>query len=182
MSLKQQTFAGIITQPLNLHNFMIKIPGFDYAMIIQSTSLPAETQREQVLSWQGEEIHYPTLPQTAGVWNFTVPENDDGKVQAAFLALRKKQHNQLTGRVGNPLWFPVQIYARDLHDNNVLQCTLQGCWWRTRAEVQLNTTDPQQNWNWQYQIQYHWIDDKVSGNNGTPIRWGEGASTVEEDV
>ena len=82
MSRKVQQFANIITTPLNVHNFIVTIPGFVEATVVESTTFPSDTLREMKLWFQGEEVRYPTIAENSGKWAIKIPENDRGLIRS----------------------------------------------------------------------------------------------------
>lgn len=159
MSLKVKTFTSIITNPLNIHNFVVDIPGFDYSMLVASTVFPSEKLREVILHYQGEEIHYPTIPNNTHHWDVRLPENDDGKVRTALETIKARYYSQTAGTFTPQTWLNVPVYARDLNNNEVFHTILHGAWLQGRDDVQLDNSDPSKNWNWQYRFVFQWIED-----------------------
>lgn len=172
MSVKVQTFANIITNPLNVHNFYVVIPDADLAEIVRSTSFPGEQLREVTLYSHGESVVYPTLPENSGTWSFSIPESDDGKVRRQFEALKSRLYNQKTGALNVDTWYDVQVMARDLNDNPVFGVILHGCWIRGRGDVSLDASNPTNNWNWDYQFRYQWREDMDFENTGSTAPMG----------
>ncbi len=169
MSRKVQSFASIITQPLNTYNFKVVIPEIDFAEIIQSTNFPSEKLRVITLWTNGEPVRYPALPENSGEWAIKIPESDDGKIRSAFENLKRKMYNQQTGMLIPSIWKNVQIFARDMADNVVFSSVLHGCWLRGRNDVVLDSTNPTANWAWDYVFTYQWIED-IDGNNKGSIK------------
>lgn len=161
MSIRAVEFARVITNPLNIYNFEVKIPGFDYAMIVESTTFPAEQSREMKLTRQGEDIYYRAKPVVGGKWNVKVPENDDGKVRYSMEKLIRDAWEQKSGALRPEKWLDIDIFARDQADNIVFHSVLHGCWLQQRNSVSLNTADVTSNWAWDFQFVYCWIEDKV---------------------
>lgn len=169
MSRKVNTFAAVVTQPLNIHNFVVTIPEADNtSLIVESTAFPAEQLQEMILHFQGEEIHYPTIPKNSHAWNVKVPEADSGVIRRELEALKQKIYDQLSGIVTPQVWSNVNVYARDLAGNLVFHVILHGVWIVGRNDVQLSNTDPSQSWKWDYQFRFQWIEDADDGNTGTP--------------
>lgn len=160
MSQKVQTFASIITRPLNLHNFLVKIPKFDYSIVIQSTTFPTEEFRMVKLYTQGEEVRYPTIPQNNGEWAIKVPENDDGKIWNQFRTMKNSVYDQVSGLMNPQAWFPIEIYARDLANRPIFLSILHGCWIKGKNDVSLDASNPQNSWQWDFKFVYQWIEDK----------------------
>lgn len=167
MSVKVQAFANIITNPLNIHNFLVKIDDVDLDLIVQSTVFPSESLRTITLYVHGEPVRYPTLPENSGSWSVRVPENDNGIVKQTFEKLKSSMWNQKTGVFTPKKWKNVQIFARDLADNIVFSVILHGVWLKGRNDVNLANDNPANNWNWDYQFVYNWIEDVDYKNDAT---------------
>lgn len=166
MSRKCAEFTSYITNPLNVHNFVVDIPGFDYSILVKSTSFPSEQLREVTLHYQGEEIRYPTIPETSHTWNISIDEDDSGLIRRALESLKQKYYDQKTGLMVPRFWDTVEVFARDLAGNLVFSCKLHGVWIKGRSDVSLNNSDPTQNWAWEYQFIYQWIEDVDKNNPG----------------
>lgn len=168
MSLKLNSFAQIITQPLNIHKFVVDIPGVTTAgIVVSSTSFPSEKLRYVTLHYQGEEIRYPTIPQNDHSWRFKVPESDSGEIRRQLDSL-KSSWNQKTGILLPSLWKAVTVTARDLQENLVFKVILHGAWMIGRDNVELNNSDPTRNWEWDYEMCYQWLEDVDLSNSGSP--------------
>lgn len=161
MSIKVQNFAKIITNPLNVHNFVVKIEGvvLGFDLLVRSTTFPSEEKRVVVLHVAGEEVRYPTIPKNNGSWAFQIPENDDGKIYQIFKNLSDEIYDQKTGQIKSTSLKDIEIFARDLQDNVVFSTVLKGAWIQSRGEVALSNQDPAQNWNWDFKFVYQWIQD-----------------------
>lgn len=162
MSRKIQTFSSIITQPMNVHNFHVSIPGFeDYALIVQSTTFPSEQMRMTNLYVQGEEVRYAVTPSNAGTWSVNVPETDSGLIRSTLDSLKSAMWDQKSGNlsVSAAQWFDITVTARDLNSEPSFQCILHGCWIVGRGDVNLSQQDPTANWRWDYQFRYNWLED-----------------------
>lgn len=164
MSNKVQTFASIITQPLNIHNFLVKIPEVDVSVVVESTTFPTEKLRIIELWAHGEKVRYPGIPENDGIWKIKIPESDTGVVREQLDALKSKIYDQKTGRItiasATSVWKDVEVIARDLADNIVFSVTLHGVWLRGRDALNLSSTDPSASWKWDYEFVYQWIEDK----------------------
>lgn len=168
MSLKVNTFASIITNPMNVHNFVVSIPGVtNGSIVVSSTTFPSEKLREIILHYQGEEIVYPTLPKNDHSWKVKVPESDSGIIKKEFDVLKKKSYNQKTGLFTPTKWKDVPVVARDLAGNEVFKVILHGVWIVGRESVDLNNSDPTKNWEWDYEFRYQWLEDVDSNNQGS---------------
>lgn len=159
MSTKVTRFTQVITNPLNVHNFEVKIPGFDYEIVVQSTRFPSEKLRTVVLYTYGEEVRYPTLPQNSGEWPIAVPDNDDGLIRESLDSFKADMYDQKSGTLSPQEWIDITVRARDLENNEVFKTTLKGAWLIGREDVQLSNNDPSKAWNWDYLFKYQWIDD-----------------------
>jgi hypothetical protein len=169
MSLKVNTFASIITNPLNIHNFVVEIPeAANASIVVASTQFPSEKLQKVVLHYQGEEVRYPTIPKNDGVWKVKVPETDSGAIKKELDALKSAVYSQKTGIFTPSRWKDVKVTARDLEGNIVFSSILHGAWLVGRDPVELNNSDPSKNWEWDYEFCYQWIEDdtaEVDGQN-----------------
>lgn len=163
MSRKVDTFRQFISNPQNTHNFFVDIPGIgEYGMVVQSTSFPSETARQTVLFVAGERVIYPTVPDNSHSWTVVVPEGDGGQTRAKFEALRKKYWDQKSGAITVNQGVPfdrVNVYARDLNGNVSFSVTLVNCWLAGRGDVQLDQSNPENNWKWNYAFVFDYILD-----------------------
>lgn len=180
MSRKANKFAAIITRPLNVYNFEIRIKSQadsvneDILLIVQSTSFPAETLQEMTLNFQGEKIIYPTKPANGGDWTITIPEGDKGQVRNELDRLKDAIYDQKTGTVMPTLWYDIEVFQKDLQENVVFSVVLHGCWMKGRNNQDLNTENVTANWSNQYTFHYTWIEDKrKEGLAGSPNPFGE---------
>lgn len=168
MSLKVNTFANIITNPLNVHNFVVEIPDVtNGSIVVSSTTFPSEKLRKVILHYQGEEVRYPTIPKNDGVWKVKVPETDSGAIKKELDALKSNLYSQKTGIFTPKLWKDVNVTARDLEGNEVFRVILHGVWLVGRESVDLNNSDPTKNWEWDYEFCYQWIEDSDAENPGS---------------
>lgn len=171
MSLRLNSFARIITQPMNIHKFIVDIPGVpNGSIVVSATSFPSEKMRKVVLHFQGEEIRYPTIPANDGTWRVKVPESDNGIIRRELDALKSKRWDQKTGTFVPLLWESVTVHARDLADNIVYSVILHGVWLVGRESVDLNNADPTRNWEWDYEFCYQWLEDQDAKNIGSPVQ------------
>lgn len=168
MSRKVQQFASIITQPLNIYNFEVIIPGFPDAIIITSTDFPAEKLRVVEKWFKGEKIRYQSIPENGGTWKFKIPENDGGTIKKQLDKFKSKAWNQTTGLLVPIMWNNVQVYSRDLADNNVFGVVLHGCWLQDRGSVGLDSGKPDGSWDWEYEFVYQWLEDIDFDKTGSP--------------
>lgn len=169
MSRKVNTFASIITQPLNVHNFYVDIPGVTTASIVVSAAdFPSEKMRKMILHFQGEEIRYPTIPSNQGEWKIKVPENDKGEIRRQLDSLKSARWDQKSGILSPTKWFDPIITARDLQLNPVFSCIMHGAWLVGRDQLNLSNADPTKNWEWDYEFCYQWIEDIDLNNDGSP--------------
>lgn len=167
MSLKAQTFAHIITNPMNTHRFEIYVPELSYTAVVQSTTYPQqENFRDVKLYHQGEEIDYPTIPGNGGDWTIEIPENDDGRIKKEFDAKLASFYNQKTGDFYPHKWDTVIVTARNLRNEVVYAVALKGCWIKGVNKPNLNAQSVDA-WKWQYVFHYNWIED-LSTSNANP--------------
>lgn len=168
MSIKAQTFARVITNPMNVYNFEVRIPGVDYSLIIESTQYPNQGKFRTISLWfQGEQIRYPGLPDNGGEWAFKIPESDDGKIAAAFKKLFDAMYNQKTGQMFHKKWKDIDLFAKDDAGNVTYSVTLHGCWIVSRQNVSVDQSRPGDAWKWDYAFVYQWIEDKMESNKGS---------------
>lgn len=164
MSRKVDSFRKFIPNPLNVHNFLVDIPGIgEYGLVVQSTSFPSERARTTQLFIAGERVTYPTVPDNSHSWAVTVPESDGGVTKQKFDALIDKYWDQKTGAITVNMASPfdqVIVYARDLNGNEVFKCTLVNCWLQGRDDVALDASNPENNWKWQYTFVFDYILDR----------------------
>lgn len=161
MSRKIETFKSFIANPLNTHNFLVQIPGFEERnIIVQSTTYPNEQLQTTSLYVAGEQIRYPTIAQVGGTWAVRVPENDYGATREFFDSLVAQMWDQKSGAFYPDSWMDIAVYARDLVDTPVFGVLLHGSWIMGRSQaVQLAANAPTTNWQWDYQFTYNWIED-----------------------
>lgn len=175
MSRRIHEFAAVITQPLNVYNFEIRITRADgdkvdegILLTVQSTTFPSESLRKMQLNYKGEKISYPAKPEIGGDWKISVPENDKGSVRKELDRLKNAMYDQKTGALVPGLWYDVQVFQKDLSENIVFSVILHGCWLVGRGETQLKTEDVTTNWAMDYTFNYTWIEDVMGNNDGTP--------------
>jgi len=180
MSRKISTFASIITQPLNVYNFEIRIKSLvdsvnsDILLTVQSTEIPSEQLQSMTLNFQGEEIQYPAKPKTGGDWSFTIPEGDKGQVREELDRLKNAAYDQRTGMMTPQFWYDVEVFQKDLQDNVVFSSVLHGCWLKGRDAQQLDTKNVTDSWSLKYTFRYTWLEEKKKdGLKGTPNPFGE---------
>ena len=163
MSRKVDAFRQQIANPMNIHNFLVDIPELgEYAMTIQSTSYPSEQTRVTTLAVAGELVSYPTVPENSHSWSFMIPENDDGRAYNLCEGLRRKYWDQMSGAITTGVDTPYQdivISARDLNGNIKFRVKLHNAWCLGRQDVNLDQNDPTQNWKWNYQFRFDYIED-----------------------
>lgn len=169
MSRKLNTFAAVITQPLNTHNFVVTIPGANTSeIVVSSTSFPSEKLRMVKLYYQGEEIRYPTIPENSGTWDITIPESDGGVIRRELENLKGSMYDQMSGIMDSSKWKNITVTARDLNDQPVFQCVLHGAWISGRDDVSLDNSDPTQAWKWKYTFHFQYIEDIDLNYTGSP--------------
>jgi len=167
MSRKVAEFASVITTPLNVHNFLVSIPGLsDEALnwVVESSQFPTYKFREVVLWAHGEQVKYPGLPEGATDWPFTVPESDSGRLYNILVDLYKEIYDEKSGTMKTPKYRDIQVMARDLQDNIVFHVILHGAWFKGIDPVTLAATDPSQVWKWPASFTFSWIEN-IKGNN-----------------
>jgi hypothetical protein len=173
MSQKIQAFTQIITTPQNVHNFSLTFEQSGPLMpqsllnefnavsvIVQSTSMPSDQMRSTTLYAHGEEIRWPAVPQNSGNWGFNIPESDTGAIGVILQRLRTELWDPRTGALSaNALqWFNVRVTANDLNSQANFSTLLHGCWLLGRQDVNLSQQNPEQNWKWDYQLRYQWLE------------------------
>lgn len=162
MSLKAQTFKTVVTTPLLTFNYLVEIPGMgEDSIAIQTTSLPAESQRYARLFVGGEPVDYSTIPETSHTWSFTVPDDESARIYSFFKSKSSIAWNQRAGVQRTSPGETIKVYLRTLTNENVLQVTLHDCWIVGRQEVQLNQSDPTAVLMWTYTFHYGWLEDGV---------------------
>lgn len=176
MSRKVQRFAKVITTPLNVHNFMVNIPGLgdqgeDLNLIVESSTFPTYKMRVVTLYTQGEAVDYPALPETQREWKTTVPESDGAFVHKIIKKLLKEIYDEKTGFLYTPKYRDVQVFARNLKDEVVFKCILHGVWFKGPDLINLANQDPTQVWKWPLNFQFSWIenpDSEVQQGSASP--------------
>lgn len=163
MSRKAAQLAAIITNPLNVHNFVCIIEGFstEKALIIESTTFPTEKFREITLWIQGEKVIFPTLPESENRWKFKIPESDSVTVHRDLTAIKGSMYNQKTGRFTPTRFKSIEVIARDLADNNLFSVRMHGAWLKGRDSASLANNNPSESWKWDYEWVYDWIEDII---------------------
>lgn len=172
MSIKVNTFASIITNPLNVHNFLVTIPSSPLGSIVVSSSeFPSEKLQEVVKYYQGHQIAYPTIPKTGGSWKVTLPESDSGIIKRELDRLKNMQYDQASGIFVPNIWESVAVTARDLSGRPVFSCAMIGCWLMGRDSVNLSNDDASKSWDWTYEFRYQWLEDIdfFHGGSKSPI-------------
>ena len=173
MSQKIQAFTQIITTPQNVHNFSLTfeqsgplmpqslLDEFNaVSVIVQSTSMPTDQMRATTLYAHGEEIRWPAVPHNSGNWWFNIPESDTGEIGAILQRLRAELWDSRTGAMSaNAMqWFNVRVTANDLNSQANFSTLLHGCWLLGRQDVSLSQQNPEQNWKWDYQLRFQWLE------------------------
>lgn len=175
MSRKANRFASIITQPLNVYNFEIRIKSFvdevdaDILATVQSTTFPSEQNQETTLYHQGEAVTYAVKPKVGGDWSITLPEGDKGQVRQELDRLKDAMYDQVTGVFTPQPWYDIEVFQKDLQENIVFSVVLHGCWIKGRGDQNLTAGEPTTNWSNVYTFHYGWLQDKLKPNlAGTP--------------
>lgn len=160
MSRKINAFHSVINNPLNMHNFEVQIPGFNYAIVVQSTQFPSEKMRTVVLYTYGEEVRYPTLPQNDGNWPIQVPDSDTGVIRESLDSLKAEMYDQTSGLLTPPDMYDIEVRARDLENTVIFKTIMHMAWIEGRDSVNLANNDPTKPWMWDYRFRYNWLEDK----------------------
>jgi hypothetical protein len=159
MGYKIQHFTNLITQPLNTHNFMCRIPGFEtWAPLVSATTFPVEMLQVVTRYIQGERIQYPAIPQNGGTWNFTLPEGDEAQVFKDYISMMSMLWSQPNAELQDPYWDTVEIVQMDLKNNPVLGIALRGCWIQGAGAVSLSNQAATTPWDWQFTMVYQWAE------------------------
>lgn len=169
MSNKAQRFAGVITNPMNVFNFEINIPGVNSncTLVVESTTYPQQGKFRTISLWyQGEQVRYPGLPENGGEWTVRIPESDDGKILKAFHELSSVRYNQKTGVMSPVKFNDITLVMKDLQGNEVYHVVLHGCWINSRNNVNLSAQQAGDSWKWDFVFTYQWIEDVLGNNKG----------------
>lgn len=160
MSIKAQTFARIITNPMNLHKFRIDVPDIDYTVIIESSTFPAQGAYREIDLWiQGEKVAYPGLPENGGQWGFKIPEADSGIIKKEFDKKFAAFYNQKTGLFTPHKWDDIVVTCLDLSDKDVFSVVLHGAWILKRGDLSLDASRAEAAAKWDYTFVYNWLED-----------------------
>lgn len=161
MSNKQAKFQEVLGNPLNTHNFVIRMPKLlgDLTILVSSTTFPTEKMRAYVLHYMGETIMYPAQPETSGQWSCKVPESESALIFKKTVSLKKLLWNQKTGIPVPAAKTEIEVVARDMADKELFSCILHGCWIIGRDPVGLNNANATSNWEWDIAFNYDWIED-----------------------
>lgn len=179
MSRKVNKFASIITQPLNVYNFEIRIKNLvdevnpNILLTVQSTSFPSEQMRSTILYYQGEEMEFPAKPKLGGDWTINVPEGDGGQIRAELDRLKNNIYDQKTGSMTPMPWYDIEVFQKDLQENIVFSVILHGCWMKGRNAVDLDTNDVSNSWKNVYTFRYTWLEDVLRNKKSSPNPIGE---------
>ncbi len=175
MSRRASRFANIITQPLNVYNFEIRITSrvdtvdADILLTVQSSTFPSESLQETSYNHQGEKITYAVKPSVGGDWSITLPEGDRGQVRNELDRLKDAMYDQVTGVFTPQPWYNIEVFQKDLQDNIVFSVVLHDCWIKGRNAQNLNAGEAGSNWSNDYTFHYGWLQDKRrEGLTGTP--------------
>lgn len=172
MSIKAKIFQAQLGNPLNTHNFIVRIadPGNKLnkiQMLVASTNFPSEKLQEFTMYFQGERVKFPSIPQNSGTWTCTVPEGEFAKVYQAFTSLSHKTYDQKTGQLSFfsvKDKFDIEVLARglrgDAEGSDVIFGTrLVGCYFLGRTDVALSNASATQTWQWQLEFSFDSIED-----------------------
>lgn len=166
MGYKVVQFQNLITQPLNTHNFLCRIPGFgSWQQLVSSTTFPMEQLQVVTRYIQGERVQYPAIPQNGGTWNFTLPEGDNAVVFRDYLLKMYELWSQPNGMLNTPTWESVDVIQLDLKNTPVLGVSLQGSWLQGVNPVSLSNSSVTTPWDWQFTLVYQYIipNDNLGG-------------------
>lgn len=163
MSQKVNTFREAIAQPLNTHNFRIDIPELgDFSATVQSTAFPSEQTRVVNLHVSGEQIQYPTTPDTSHTWSIRIPENEKGETGKILEGMRKKYWNQKSGimtPIGSGMYHNIRVTALDLNGKDVKSTVMHFAWVLGRSDVPLDQSAVTTPWQWDYQFRFDYLVD-----------------------
>lgn len=189
MSIKVNTFRGLLGNPLNTHNFLVSIPRLqDVQILVNSTTFPTETLQQYASSFQGEVVRFPSIPQNSGTWTCTLPEGEYAKVYNAITREHALNYQQDTGAMTH--WsvddfFDIEVIPRGLRAGLTLKAAdvpfsvvLRGCYLSGFGEVQLSAGSPTQAWNWTLTFAYTWIEYKKA----TPLDFTRKLSPVAAPI
>ena len=172
MSIKGKTFQANLGNPLNTHNFIVRIadPGNDLSkiqMLVTATSYPVESMQEYTMFFQGERVKFPSIPTNSGSWKCSAPEGEFAKVQTALKTHAKKNYDQVTGRM--TYWAPedkfdIEILAKGLRgdvngSDTVFGVKLIGCFLVGKEEVSLSSEAATTPWVWGLNFSYDSIEE-----------------------
>ena len=104
MSIKGKAFQAQLGNPLNTHNFIVRMADPDnilssIQMMVSATSFPSEKLQDYTLYFQGERVKFPSLPTNTGTWQCTMPEGEFAKMQIALEKHAALNYNQKTGQM-----------------------------------------------------------------------------------
>lgn len=170
MSLKAQTLITNLGNPLNTHNFVVYISNKDFEgvqILVSSTTFVTEVLQEYLLYFQGEKVRFPSIPDNGGEWTCQIPEGELAKFRSAYIKHYSKNFNQTTGAMTH--WsitdkFTIDVYARSLRgdvdgSDKLFGVKLHGCYMKGASPVNLNNSNPTQNWVWDVRFTYDYIED-----------------------
>lgn len=162
MSKKAQGFANFLGNPLNTHNYEIIISSFpNCALLVNNTTFPQKKFNQYTLTYEGENVGWPSIPITGGTWTITMPEGELKKVFEEVEKFRNKIHNDLSGVTlyNAGVKFDIDIYARSLSSQPLLKTKLTGCYLIGLSPVNLANNAPTTNWIWSLEFHYDDIDN-----------------------
>jgi hypothetical protein len=182
MGYKIAHFTNLITQPLNTHNFVCHIPGFEtWAPLVSATNLPLEQLQIVSRYIQGERIQYPAIPQNGGTWNFTLPEGDGAQVFKDYLVNMQYLWSQPNAELEHPYWDTLEVIQLDLKNNPVLGVALRGAWLQGTNPVSLSNQATTTPWDWQFTMVYQWAEP-MGGIGGLAAILRKGLQNMLRDV
>lgn len=178
MSIKGKTFQAQLGNPLNTHNFLVRIADpagllSSIQMMVSSTTFPSERLQQYVLYFQGEPIRFPSIPTNSGSWKVTMPEGEFAKMQIALESHMKLSYDQKTGKLTH--WslrdkYDIEILARglrgDVDGSDVLfGVKLIGCWMTGKDDVSLSNQAATTHWEWGVEFSF----DSIENIEATPL-------------
>lgn len=189
MSLKVNVFRSMLGNPMNTHNFLVKIPRLqDVEVMVTATSFPTEQLRQYVLQFQGEDVRFPSLPTNGGTWSCTMPEGEYAKVYKAITREHALNYQQDTGAMTN--WavddfFDIEVIPRGLRAGLTLKdadvpfkVILRGCYMSGVGEVQLAASGATTAWNWTLNFVFTYPEYV----NATPLSFTHQLTPVSQPV
>lgn len=165
MSIKVNIFRGLLGNPMNTHNFYVRIPRMsDVELLVSATSFPTEKLETVPYYYQGEIVYYPTMPRRGGTWTCTLPEGEYAKVyRTASLEFGTDflQKIGIMNHYSNTDKFDILVAAKSIRAGVVpmprqipMSVRLEGCVFLGLDPVQLNSGQANQMWVWNLTFSY----------------------------